>query len=133
MLLTVAVALILHFIADFILQSNEMAIKKSQEPLVLLKHCGIHLGVFFFGFVLLHGLIGAFLIALANAALHAVIDWNVWRAYKRWVQKKYPGMTTQEQVMKDDSARHWFFVTIGFDQLLHGLSIILAIFLLGEI
>lgn len=131
MLLTFAVALILHFIADFILQSNEMAIKKSQEPLVLLKHCGIHLGVFFIGFVLLHGFIGAFLIALANATFHAVIDWNIWRTYKKWAAKTNPNIKSAADVMNDEKARHWFFVTIGFDQLLHGLSIILAIFLFG--
>lgn len=131
MLASLAACFVLHFIADFLLQSNDMAIRKSQDPLVLLKHVGIHMGVFFVGGLVFFGFIGAFLVALANAAFHAVIDWNVWRAFKRWVQKKHPGMTTQEQVMMDDNARHWFFVTIGFDQLLHGLSIIIAIFLFG--
>lgn len=124
MLIAVATALVLHFIADFLLQSNDMAIRKSQEVKVLLQHVGIHLVVFFVGLVVLVGPLPAILVSLTNASFHAVIDWNIWRIFKRWAASK--GLLATD-IMANDSARHWFFVTIGFDQLLHALSIIAAI------
>jgi hypothetical protein len=85
----------LHFFCDFILQSDRVAKGKSKDGAVLLEH------------VLIYG--APFLIigleyATINAVLHGAVDFVTSRMTSRlWAQGR----------------RHWFFVTIGFDQALH--------------
>lgn len=133
----IAKLLILHFIADGLLQSREMGKKKSQEFKWLAKHLLIQLTVFFtalclFGVSPLHALY----FSLANAGIHGVIDWNIWRGYKLHAYYKIvrelnadPEMgpatpakikyrSTTFQYWEDP----WFFHTILFDQMLHGLT-----------
>ena len=125
----IVLALILHFVADFVLQSREMALNKSAKKMVLLQHVGIHFVCFFIG-LLFFGLWEAFVISGINAVLHAIIDWNVWRGYKavvpRRVEKGSPLWKNDEWQFWND---HWFFLTIGADQLLHTLSILFAIWI----
>lgn len=65
--------LIVHFIADFLLQSREMGKRKSSESKYLLAHLAIQFACF-----ALFGLKFAFY----NALVHGIIDWNIWRIYK---------------------------------------------------
>lgn len=60
--------------------------------------------------------------ALANAAIHGVIDWNIWRLYKLSVIKRFPGLKEGDEYKYWED--HWFYSTIGLDQLLHILTII---------
>jgi peptidoglycan biosynthesis protein MviN/MurJ (putative lipid II flippase) len=85
----------LHFIADFILQSDKMAINKSSDNKWLALHVIIYtLPLFWFGFWF----------ALINGTLHYVTDYFTSRWTSRlWAEEK----------------RHWFFVVIGLDQALH--------------
>jgi capsule polysaccharide export protein KpsE/RkpR len=85
----------MHFIADFIFQSDYIAINKSKNNLVLLTHVCLY-GIPFF-------LFGA-AFAFANMALHFVTDYITSRV--------------TSYLWKNDK-RHWFFVTIGFDQAVH--------------
>lgn len=124
MLTAIALALVLHFIADFPLQPNDMAVRKSEEVGVLFWHASVHYWLFFGAFAALHGMLVAVLFATSVAACHAVIDWNVWRLFKRWCAKYHPDIKTAADCMSNESARHWFFVTVGADQLLHGLTIV---------
>ena len=100
--------LALHFIADFLCQSREMALKKSVDKHILFNHC-------FIIFIVLS--LGTFniLFALFNAITHAFIDWNIWRVYRINKQQDF-------EFWKD----HWFYVTIGFDQLLHTSLLMLS-------
>ena len=88
--------LTIHWIADFIWQSDWMAINKSTKVSALLAHVGFYsVGLFImFGWEF----------ALINGVAHFVIDF-------------FSSKATSYLWKKEE--RHWFFVTIGFDQALH--------------
>lgn len=148
----IAKLLILHFIADFILQSREMGSKKSSELKWLLKHLGIQAGIFALGSYLLipdAPCLGYLSFIALNTLIHGLIDWNIWRGYKLIVKHKLIQDFIKEtnynesirktkafevEVQKMLEARagsfkywedHLFYTTIGFDQLLHGLTLVI--------
>jgi len=94
----------LHFFADFVLQTDKVAINKSSSSVYLLLHCMIYAAPF----ILIFGL-GFSLIA---GALHFVVDFGTSRLTTYLWRKE---------------ERHWFFVTIGFDQAIHLTCLILAL------
>lgn len=98
----VLLLLLIHWIADFILQSNWMAQGKSKTWKPLLAHIGVYTLCFVaFGFEF----------AIINGLLHLCIDYVTSRvSSKLWAKGNM----------------HWFFVVIGFDQLLHMTSLILT-------
>jgi uncharacterized protein (DUF2062 family) len=100
--ITIIYLLTLHFIGDFILQSNYVASNKSKDNLVLLQH------VIIYGLPLL---LISFKFAVINLILHFLVDYVTSRITATlWQQRRI----------------HYFFVTIGFDQLLHAISLILT-------
>ncbi len=117
---------ITHFIADFLLQSREMGKKKSSEWAWLGKHLLIQFMCFLpFGIKF----------ALLNTIVHGIIDKNIWNLYKYSAMVRLkknpnhpllsPDMTlpiVQRWQYQED---HWFYTTIGFDQLLHTLTIVI--------
>lgn len=93
----------LHFVSDFILQTDYMAINKSKSNKVL----GLHVGVYSLPFLLVFG----WRYALVNGAAHFVTDWITSRVTSiLWKKEK----------------RHWFFVVIGLDQALHLTVLVLT-------
>lgn len=95
---TLLALLTVHFVADFMLQSDWMAINKSKRWDVLALHCGIYsLGFLWWGWRF----------ALLTFVLHFVTD----ACTSRLTSFLYP------------RSRHWFFVAIGFDQLLHAYAL----------
>ena len=115
----IAKLLVLHFLADFLLQPREMATKKSIDPHWLFAHLVIQFGVF---------CVVGWKFALANAAIHGVIDWNIWRLYKLSVAKRFPEFNWKDPKQAstyDYWNDSWFYHTIGLDQLLHGLTLVL--------
>lgn len=103
--------LVIHYVADFLLQPREMGKKKSSEP----KWLAGHLLIQFLCFLPFAG----WLFALLNCAVHGIIDWYIWRAYKYSVLKRFPDAGVDYKYYED----HLFYSTIGFDQLLHGLTL----------
>ena len=86
----------LHFVADFVMQSDRVARGKSSSNLILLQHIILY-GI---PFCLFFGI----KYAVLNSILHFMVDWNTSRATSfLWAHKKV----------------HWFFVVIGLDQALH--------------
>lgn len=90
----------LHFVMDFMCQTDSMALNKSSSNKWLLIHVGVYSTPFlFFGVPF----------ALINGLSHLMIDYVTSRINKRlWEAKKV----------------HWFFVGVGFDQAMH-MSILL--------
>jgi hypothetical protein len=140
-----AYMMVIHFIADFLLQSREMGQKKSSEPIWLIRHLLIQYFVFAILLSPFLGLAMSMLFALCNALIHGVIDWYIWRGYKWSVSKRIyddkgnpyvPGVSEgypNHSLMSDADNSfnppkapewrywldHWFYATIGLDQLLH--------------
>lgn len=99
---TIIVLVWVHFFADFVMQSDWMAKRKSSDNAVLATHVAIYSA-----FLLPFGL--AF--AAVNGVLHFVTDWLTSRATsKLWAANE----------------RHWFFVVIGLDQAIHMTCLILT-------
>lgn len=93
--------LIAHFVGDFIMQTDDMAKGKSKDNVVLLHHVTWYSIPLIFVACLTE--IGA-LWVIINAIAHFVIDYFTSRRSSRlWSEGKV----------------HDFFVTVGFDQLLH--------------
>lgn len=85
----------IHFVADFIFQSNYTAINKSKDNYVLLYHVILY-GILFIPFSIQY--------AFLNAALHFGVDYITSRV---------------TSILYRHDERHWFFITIGLDQAIH--------------
>ena len=84
-----------HFFADFVFQSDWMALNKSKRNSALGIHCLVY-GMFFLGY-------GWIFAAFAGAS-HFIIDWLTSRGMSiLWKKEK----------------RYLFFVLVGFDQAVH--------------
>jgi hypothetical protein len=92
----------LHFIADFLLQSDKMSLNKSTSNKWLGYHCIVYsLPLFILGWKF----------AILNGMLHFVIDYCTSRGTKYlWNKKEY----------------HYFFSLIGFDQAIHMTTLIMS-------
>lgn len=120
--------ILLHFVADWPLQSGWMALNKSKhwDPLVL--HVLVYTSIFYFA-----GYSWAFL--LTTFAAHWMTDFVTSRITSRlWFidlfepvkseKLKYP---TFEFARVYPKKRYWFFNIIGFDQVLHYVALALAL------
>lgn len=98
--------LFLHWLGDFVFQSDWMAKNKSKSNEVLLIHISAYsLPLFLIGWKF----------ALINAGLHCVTDYFT----SRWTSKLWAAGNV-----------HWFFVVIGLDQFIHTSCLILTFNLL---
>jgi Na+/proline symporter len=85
----------IHFIADFVFQTDKMALNKSKSN----KWLGIHSLIYCIPFIFF-----GWQYAVVNGIIHFVIDYMTARGTsKLWNANK----------------RHWFFVLIGLDQAIH--------------
>ena len=100
--------MVMHFIADFVLQRRWVATNKSSNWLAL----GEHILIVFLCFLPF-----GFTFSLLNALVHMVIDKTIWNVYK-WLRGKEDKETFK--FWEDDL----FYTTIGFDQLLHVVTLI---------
>jgi uncharacterized membrane protein len=114
--------IVLHFVADFLLQSREMGKRKSSDYKYLFAHL-------FIQFIIFLPFIGVQL-SLLNAAIHGIIDKNIWNLYKLFVVWNYNLDSESGKSFKywED---HWFFTTIGLDQSLHMITLVYINSLLG--
>jgi len=99
-----------HFVADFMLQSDAIALAKSSDNQILTWHVFLYI----IPFLLIFGPI----FALLNFMLHWITDYFSSRA----TAKLYKA-----------GKRHWFFVVIGLDQALHYTALFTTYYLLSGI
>ncbi len=102
--LEILAILALHFIGDFVGQTDEMAKNKSKSNKWLLAHLLVYTAV-----LLPYNPVWA----LINGVLHLMVDWVT----SRWSSRLYA---------KGDI--HNFFVVIGFDQLIHASCLLVFSF-----
>ena len=114
-ILIITIVLICHFIGDFVLQTNEMAQNKSKSNKVLTSHVRMYIAPFLFMAICfpiaIHGL-GSIYFLIVNFIMHWVIDHTSSRVTSYYWEKK---------------KIHAFFVTIGADQLIHALTLLITI------
>lgn len=112
MTIEILIAIIwVHFIADFLLQSDWMALNKSKSFTALYTHSFVYSLPFIFivYFCNMHGLY-AFVFILAIFLSHFLVD-GISSKITSWLYKR--------------GERHWFFVVIGLDQAVHMTTLIL--------
>jgi hypothetical protein len=103
---------IIHFLADFGLQTSKQAEMKSKSNLYLFYHVGVYSMVWFISMYGFSGdILGTLVFSLVTFWTHFVIDWVTSRISSNFFSEK---------------DYHNGFVTIGFDQSLHCIQLILS-------
>ena len=97
----------IHFIADFVLQTDKMALNKSTDSRWLALHVAVY-SVCLLPF--------GWRFAFVNFSLHFWTDYFSSRATSALWKR---------------GERHWFFTVIGLDQALHLTALVLTLHLLG--
>lgn len=104
------ILLITHWIADFVCQTDWQAKNKSKNNSALLRHVLVYTMILAFVSVFFAGPEPLWMFfVLTNGALHLTTDWITSRINSHlWEQKRV----------------HDFFVSVGFDQLIHQICLI---------
>ena len=109
----IASAFFTHFVADFVFQSHEMSINKSKSIRWLTKHIGVYtIGWIPFTLLFMGLSMNALWFLLLVFATHWITDY--------FTSKGTSYLWKQERV-------HDFFVLIGFDQFIHGITLLFLI------
>lgn len=93
-----------HFIGDFVLQWDAVAMAKSSSNLALTQHIAVYVMSLIVILPLAINWRAALLLAFTNGACHWITDWFT----SRWTKKLWAAQR-----------RHDFFVVIGLDQFIH--------------
>lgn len=109
---------LLHYFADFVCQTNWMALNKSKSNLALGTHILVYSLVMLVGLhvaLIFHAMSYIWLFVLINGVLHFVTDYVTSRISSHfWVAEQ----------------RSYFWWTIGFDQWIHQATLIILTALL---
>ena len=106
--------MVIHFLADFGLQTHKQAIGKSKEWIPLLQHTGVYSFIFFIVMYTWYAnWIMCFLFAVITFITHTATDYFTSRISNRF-------FTADDNSNTD---YHNGFVVIGFDQMLHYLQL----------
>lgn len=133
---------ITHFLFDFVFQSREMGQKKSKEIKYLLKHGGIlFVGYMWAAYAICNRWNDMLIMSGIIVIIHCIQDWYIWRAYKWSVRRrlrnewshhlhKFPTIEPEAWFdRKVEKYKYWedhiFYATIGLDQTLHFITIVL--------
>ncbi len=104
-----------HWVGDFVLQTNFQASTKNKRLDALSLHVATYTATLFVAAVILFGLMSAVTFAAVNGALHFATDYITSRvSSKFWAEENW----------------HRFFVTIGFDQLIHQATLASTLWLM---
>jgi Protein of unknown function (DUF3307) len=102
------VLLATHWVGDFVLQTNFQASNKNKRRDALARHVATYTATLFVVAAILFGWMMAVIFAAVNGALHFATDYITIRATsKLWAEQNW----------------HRFFVMIGFDQLIHQVTL----------
>lgn len=111
------ILVIIHWVADFFCQTDDMAINKSKSNYWLTIHVLVYSAVLIVGTGFLNFEPGRWVpFFMINGVLHWITDYYTsrWTSYLFQKAEKHPF----EKVYLN-SWRHWFFTVIGIDQVIH--------------
>lgn len=125
--------LVAHWVGDWLLQNDRMALNKSKDNLVLLEHVAVYSLVLWLWAVywwwtpfFLAGVKAEIIFSFwaITVVTHFLTDWITSRISSRlWFFKpNFPEHDVNEWSYVEGK-RHWFFVMIGFDQLIHYVTL----------
>jgi len=125
--INLSTAFIAHFISDFLLQSRDIAKNKSSKYKALFIHVTI-ITIVMYALLKIVGYEHAFMFSILNGLVHGIIDKFIWNGYKYYVIKTSNSLeeANNHKYYED----HWFYATIGLDQLLHSLTIVILMSIL---
>ena len=106
-----------HWVADFVFQTRWQAENKSKDLVALTNHVFVYTAILFIPAVFALPTKAVLLFVLANGFLHWCTDYVTSRiTSKLYAKKDY----------------HNFFVVVGFDQLIHQMTIAVTLLLLSS-
>lgn len=105
-----------HFVADFVLQTNQMATLKSRSIQWLSYHVGVY--------TLAMATLMVIFLTPSDVPLLSVVLWVLVNGALHWMQDFGTSRWTSKLWAKHDV--HNFFVVIGLDQLLHYTTFLLT-------
>ena len=107
-----------HWVGDFKFQSNWMALNKGKNTVegakALIQHCFVYACCF--AWVSIEFAWITFALHLLTDAVTSRVNSKLWFVKAELVSD---GPYAVPALVFDDSKRHWFFVSIGFDQYVH--------------
>jgi len=119
--------LVVHWIADFVLQTHWQASNKSKNNAALAAHVWTYTGWLALATWFLFGPTWSSVGFVAvNGTLHFTTDWATSRASSILFMEQLDtiqGRDIFRLVLKEKFTLHWFFVVVGFDQLAHQLTL----------
>lgn len=101
MIADILILIWVHFTADFILQTDYVAINKSESNSILTTHVVLYIIPFI----------------VASLFLPLSSNWMIFNAVAHWIVDYCSCRATG--YFWERNQRHWFFVVIGLDQALH--------------
>jgi len=110
--------LAIHWLGDFVLQSHWMSVNKSKRLDALAIHVATYTTTLLVGSALLfseHGIGPLALFVGANGTLHFATDFVTSQIASR---------------LWDQQREHLFFVVVGFDQLIHQVTLVATVWLI---
>lgn len=120
--------LILHFVADFILQPYWMSLEKADNMSPLILHIIIYTAVMFFGMWAMVGFQKSLLFSLSTGALHFAVDFVTSRVISD--NSRALKLDPDESKPVHRRLQLWGPITLlGFDQLLHQICLAYAVHL----
>lgn len=134
-LVSACIIFIVHFIADFVLQTHWQAINKSSNNVALTHHVSTYAVCWLLPMSILFylgpfNLIGSVLLAMA---------FSIVTFFAHWITDYYTSKLTSKLWMKEavkepnDKRLHNFFAAIGFDQTLHLIQLFVTFYILKNI
>ena len=122
------VLLVVHWFADFVLQTHWQASNKSKNNAALGAHVLTYTGCLALATWFLFGPTWSSVGFVAvNGALHFTTDWCTSRASSRLFMEQLDAVHVSgvgyRMALKEKFTFHWFFVVLGFDQLTHQLTL----------
>jgi hypothetical protein len=127
--------LAVHWIGDFVLQTHWQASNKSKNNVALAAHVGMYMLSLMIGTAIIFGQTAGWVwFWLVNGAMHFATDWCTSRVSSRLFIREFESMNATamndqvgasdvRMVMTRDFNPHNFFVVIGFDQLIHQVTL----------